>query len=75
MPSGQTSIATEEILARINSLKLGDLNPETRQNALVAIAIIKHNIALIGEDFSGAAKIRKQLESISQKSDPILLLL
>ena len=72
LPNGQPSLSFEDIKSKLNELKLSEIDSETRQRSLVAIATIKHSIALLEKDYSTAKKIRDQLADLTEKSDPLL---
>jgi hypothetical protein len=65
-------IPSAEIKRRLAEVKLTEIGADTRQRALVAIATIQHRLALLEQDYSAAQKVRQQLGSLTDESDPLL---
>ena len=72
LPHGMPVIPSAEIKRRLAEVKLTEIGADTRQRALVAIATIQHRLALLEQDYSAAQKVRQQLGSLTDESDPLL---
>jgi hypothetical protein len=72
LPDEDGGQATDAAEALVMEISVDGLDAESRKKALVAIATLKHSIALNREDDAAAATIREQLESISGQDDPLL---
>lgn len=72
LPRCDPALPFAELFAKSQNIDLSNLAAEARQNSLVAIACLRHSIALQQDDFKSAGDIRKQLASLSSTSDPLI---
>ncbi|MDP7001273.1 MAG: AAA family ATPase [Candidatus Poseidoniaceae archaeon] len=72
LPLGLPAIGLSEIINALKELTLDELTPEKKQRTLVAIASIRHIIAILENDYSAAKKIRLGLSGLASEDDPLL---
>lgn len=72
LPDEQPNDGVEELLEEID---MSEVTPEMRRLMLVAIAHIRHALAIVKSDTKSARKIRENLRALSHDEDPQILAL
>lgn len=73
LPRGERSTANEELHKRLEGIDLSTLDQRERRRALVALALLRHALALEGGDLDAAADVRQQLQEAASADDPLVL--
>lgn len=72
LPNESPAKDLREIADESKGIEVSDLDPDTRQKALVAIAFLRHSISVLEEDYNLANEIRNQMQSLTGGEDPLI---
>ena len=73
LPGVERGANIDELRRRMERIDIGALEQQNRKRALVALAMLRHALALETGDLDSAAGVRQQLQDTSSADDPLVL--